>query len=96
MTDENNQLVVPRQDVQPSDIIAGLGLADRALLAACLALFEDSTLSKRLEQLYSKSSDWVRKHLGKAGCRCLAEVDGRCQRARGDCERGNTKGRLEE
>ena len=60
MTNENNQLVTARQDVQPSDIIAGLGLADRALLAACLALFEDSTLSKRLEQLYSQSSDWLR------------------------------------
>ncbi|MCI0628333.1 MAG: hypothetical protein L0387_42895, partial [Acidobacteria bacterium] len=60
MTDENNQLVIARQDVQPSDIIAGLGLADRGLLAACLALFEDSTLLKRLEQLYSQSSNWVR------------------------------------
>jgi hypothetical protein len=65
MTDENNQLVAVRQDVQPSDIIVGLGSADRKLLAACLALFEDNTLSKRLEQLYSKSRDWVRKHLGR-------------------------------
>ncbi len=63
MSDENDQLVTAHQDVQPSDIIAGLGLADRALLAACLALFEDSTLSKHLEQLYSKSSDWVRNGL---------------------------------
>lgn len=60
MIDENDRRATARQDVQPSDIIVGLGLADRALLAACLALFEDSTLSKRLEQLYSKSSDWVR------------------------------------
>ena len=65
MTDENNQLVAVRQDVQPSDIIAGLGLADRKLLAACLALFEDSTLSERLQQLYSKARDWARKHLGR-------------------------------
>lgn len=65
MTDENNQLATAGQDVQPSDIIAGLGLADRALLAACLALFEDSTLLKRLGQLYLQSSDWVRKHLGR-------------------------------
>ncbi|MGH8468875.1 MAG: hypothetical protein ACREVY_07830 [Gammaproteobacteria bacterium] len=65
MTDENNQLVTARQEVQPSDSIVGLGSADRKLLAACLALFEDSTLSKRLEQLYSKSSDWVCKHLGR-------------------------------
>ena len=63
MTDENSQLTTARQDVQPSEIIAGLGVADRALLAACLALFEDSTLSKRLEQLYSKSSDWMRNGL---------------------------------
>lgn len=63
MTDENNQSMTARQEVQPSDIIAGLGLADRALLAACLALFEDSTLLKRIEQLYSKSSNWVRNTL---------------------------------
>lgn len=63
MTDKNDQSMTARQDVQPSDIIAGLGLADRALLAACLALFEDSTLLKRIEQIYLKSSNWVRNTL---------------------------------
>ncbi|MDQ3777060.1 MAG: hypothetical protein M3461_23260 [Pseudomonadota bacterium] len=65
MTDQNNQLVAVRQDVQPSDIIVGLGSADRKLLAACLALFEDSTLSQRLQQYYSKAWDWARTHLGR-------------------------------
>lgn len=38
--------------VQPTDILAGLGAADRPLLSACIALFEDSTLARRLSQLY--------------------------------------------
>lgn len=63
MIDGTDRLVAARQDVQPSDIISGLGLADRALLAACLALFEDSTLLKRLEHLYSKASNWARNGL---------------------------------
>jgi hypothetical protein len=35
----------------PGDLVAGLGSAPRDLLAACLALFEDSTLQKRLASL---------------------------------------------
>jgi hypothetical protein len=44
-------LAYSRHEVQPLDIVFGLGSADRNLLAACLALFEDSTLSRRLEAL---------------------------------------------
>lgn len=37
--------------IGPRDLVAGLGSASRDLLAACLALFEDSTLQKRLTNL---------------------------------------------
>lgn len=37
--------------IGPRDLVAGLGSAPRDLLAACLALFEDSTLRRRLTHL---------------------------------------------
>lgn len=40
--------------LKPADILAGLGGADRNLLATCIALFEESTLTRRLEHWYSK------------------------------------------
>lgn len=46
-----------KPEIEPSDIIRGLGVADRRLLAMCLALFEDSTLSSRLKQLYGIASN---------------------------------------
>jgi len=36
--------------LQAQDLVAGLGLASRDLLATCLALFEDSTLRQRLTE----------------------------------------------
>ena len=36
--------------LQSQDLVAGLGLAPRDLLATCLALFEDSTLQQRLSE----------------------------------------------
>jgi hypothetical protein len=41
--------------MEPADIVVGLGAADRNLLCVCLALFEDSTLARRLAELYSKA-----------------------------------------
>lgn len=41
--------------MEPADIVVGLGAADRNLLCVCLALFEDSTLARRLAELYSKT-----------------------------------------
>ncbi|ATD66084.1 hypothetical protein CNR27_00265 [Luteimonas chenhongjianii] len=38
------------------DIVAGLGAAPRDLLAACLALFDDSTLQRRIRFLMSRRS----------------------------------------
>jgi len=53
------------QMVQPIDILAGLGAADKRLLSACIALFEDSTLARRLSQLYEQvkgsAESWLRE-----------------------------------
>jgi hypothetical protein len=53
------------QIVQPIDILSGLGAADRPLLSACIALFEDSTLARRLSQLYGQvkgsAPAWLRQ-----------------------------------
>ena len=38
--------------MQSADLLAGLGAANRHLLATCLGLFEDSTLSRRLDEIY--------------------------------------------
>lgn len=48
--------------LKPADILAGLGGADRNLLATCIALFEDSTLTRRLEHWYKKfeNLEWNR------------------------------------
>jgi len=43
--DENR---VQSATLQSQDVVAGLGLAPRDLLATCIALFEDSTLQQRL------------------------------------------------
>lgn len=44
-------------DIQPPNILAGLGAAERDLLATCLALFYDSTLISRFEKWYAKATD---------------------------------------
>jgi len=45
--------------VHPVDVVHGLGSADRALLAACLALFDDTTLTRRLAALYEQARQKV-------------------------------------
>lgn len=54
------------QGVQPIDIIAGLGAADRKLLAVSLALFDDSTLSRRVKELADQAGNWVSRKFGGA------------------------------
>lgn len=41
--------------IQPADVMAGLGAADRELLATCIALFEDSALTRRVGALFDKA-----------------------------------------
>jgi hypothetical protein len=50
--------------VQPADVLYGLGSADRSLLAACLGLFEDSTLSRQLNQHFAAMAGAVRRRVG--------------------------------
>lgn len=46
-----------RIQLRPEDILAGLACADRSLLAASLALFDDSTLERRVGRLLDKVRD---------------------------------------
>ena len=55
------------QIVQPIDILSGLGAAERPLLSACIALFEDSTLARGLSQLYGQVKGGAEAWLGQAG-----------------------------
>ncbi|SHE45777.1 hypothetical protein SAMN02745148_00505 [Modicisalibacter ilicicola DSM 19980] len=50
----------PPSDISfsPSDILSGLGGANRELLATCLALFDDSQWQRRLEKLNEQVAEW--------------------------------------
>lgn len=39
--------------IEPADIVVGLGCADRAFLSLCIALFDDTSLLKRLGGWYA-------------------------------------------
>ena len=52
-------------EVEPADVLSGLASADRSLLALCIGLFEDSTLSRRLSERYAEIAKVVRKHIHK-------------------------------
>jgi hypothetical protein len=43
---------LPQAPLSSTDIVNGLGVAEREFLAACLALFEDSTLNNRISTLW--------------------------------------------
>ena len=57
MTIINNTLATTPISVQPFDIVVGLANADRNLLAASLALFEDAVLLKQITSLYESARD---------------------------------------
>lgn len=50
--------------LSPTDILSGLGGANRELLATCLALFDDSQWQRRLERLTEKATEQLER-LGK-------------------------------
>lgn len=64
----------PFPHLQPIQIMNGLASADRALLATALALFEDSTLSKRLSQLYDAAANKVMELTGQEIASSTASV----------------------
>lgn len=51
-------------EIRPGHIMAGLGSADRDLLSTSLALFDDSTVKKRLARLYEQVSERARELTG--------------------------------
>ena len=63
MSQKSQGLGVAQQEVHSCDILAGIASADRDQLAAYLALFENSTLAKHLEQLWGKANHWLLNRL---------------------------------
>jgi hypothetical protein len=57
----NRSMTQASLEVRPAHVLIGLGNADRRLLAVCLALFEDTALTRRLEEIYRDVSQWVSK-----------------------------------
>lgn len=47
--------------LQPTDIAAGLGAANRELLATCIALFEDTSLRHRVGELFGQLQHWTKR-----------------------------------
>ena len=61
--------------VTPVDVMAGLGGADRALLATSLALFEEGQLWHRLQKLYDKAGEKVGSLSGAEVSKVAVEVE---------------------
>lgn len=66
--------------LQSHDVVAGLGLAPRDLLATCLALFEDSTLQQRLSERIDALSRKIRSDPPQAGTATQATLSSLQQR----------------
>jgi hypothetical protein len=66
-----------RNVVQPIDIIGGIGAASRQLLCASLALFDDSTFGKRLQETAASGADWVSRKLGGDVAESAASIQSR-------------------
>lgn len=65
MSSQNSQIGSSEDYLQPEDILAGLGFADKKLLATLIALFEDSTLSKRIQEKTGNSLKKIGEVLNK-------------------------------
>lgn len=63
--------------IEPRHVVAGLGGADRNLLAFSLALFDDSTLLKHLGRLYDKADGAIRTLAGREARAAAAAVEQR-------------------
>ncbi|OHV08016.1 hypothetical protein [Kushneria phosphatilytica] len=91
MTDHLSCRDIP---ITPADMLAGLGHADRSLLATCLALFDDSQLSSRLEKLTQQASaqlsEWgekLRSRIDKAPAPLTAQEQQAAAREIGEQQR---------
>ncbi|MFT7295230.1 MAG: hypothetical protein ACI87Q_003091 [Pseudohongiellaceae bacterium] len=63
--------------LKPAHIVAGLGEADRQLIATCLALFDDSAFLRQMTKLYNHSLSKVGTKVGKNFDAASAEVRSR-------------------
>lgn len=52
---------VTRETLRPLHIVAGLGGAEREVLASCLALFDEASLGSHLSRIYDKTKGHVRQ-----------------------------------
>lgn len=60
-TRSEKNAIARQASVQPTDIAAGLGSANRGLLATCIALFEDTSLRHRVGALFDQTKDWAKR-----------------------------------
>ena len=60
MTD-TSKVLAQQATLQPTEIAAGLGAANRELLATCIALFEDASLRHRIGELFDQFKDWAKR-----------------------------------
>ena len=80
MQEEMLPVEVDQPLVTPVDVMAGLGAADRVLLATSLALFEEGQLGRRLQKLYDKASEKVGALSGAEISKVAGEVEDARQR----------------
>lgn len=62
--DAHSPELLPKQALLPMHIVAGLGGAERELIATCLALFDESSLSSYLNRVYDTTKGQVLKLAG--------------------------------
>jgi hypothetical protein len=64
LLDADIPAVLPEQALLPMHIVSGLGGAERELIATCLALFDESSLSSYLNRMYDTAKGKVLKLTG--------------------------------
>lgn len=63
--DAHSPELLPKPALLPMHIVAGLGGAERELIATCLALFDESSLSSYLKRVYDTKKGQVLKLVGR-------------------------------
>lgn len=65
--DDDVSSALPLPNLAPRDLVAGIGVAPRELLATGLALFDDSSLQQRLTQRVDRlKRQWTDRHLAES------------------------------
>ena len=76
MQEETRRVAIDQPVVTPVDVMAGLGSAERVLLATSLALFDEGLLGRRLEKLYDKATEKVSAFSRAEVSNVAGEVEG--------------------